>query len=185
MKKTMILTTAALFFILNIQAQIPTGFVKGAVTLADASTVTGYVKDNIKKGAVVFVDDKGGNKQLFYSNEINAVVIDSANYVSVKNDFFKTICSGKICFLQKASNISGKTIYNGSEAIILPGTEGKIGDYFSYSNNELTLINQKTVDAFINNQLSSCTQAAEKAKSINGDIAALADAVTIYNSYNK
>jgi hypothetical protein len=185
MKKTIILTATLLFFLLNIQAQIPAGFVKGTVTLADASTVNGYIKDNIKKGAVVFVDENGANKKSYCSNEINAVTIDGTNYVAVKNDFFKTICTGKICFLQKASNISGKTIYNGSEAIILPGTEGKIGDYFSYTNNELTLINQKTTEAFISNQLGSCTQAAEKAKLANGDIAALADAVAIYNSYNK
>lgn len=185
MKKTMYLIATALFFVTAIQAQVPAGFVKGTVTLADASTISGYIKDNIKKGAVTFVDDNGANKKLYYSNEINAVTIEGANYVAVKNDFFKTICTGKICFLQKASNISGKTIYNGSEAIILPGTEGKIGDYFSYSNNELTHITQKTVDAFITTQLSACTQAAEKAKTINGDIAALADAVSIYNSYNK
>jgi hypothetical protein len=41
------------------------------------------------------------------------------------------------------------------------------------------------VDAFINEQLSSCTAAIEKAKSINGNMAALADAVAIYNAANK
>ena len=86
--------------------------------------------------------------------------------------------------MQKASNATGKTIYNGSEAIIVDGTPGKTGDYFSYSNNELVLINKKSVDAFIG-QMSSCNEALEKAKAINGNIAALADAVAIYNSLSK
>ena len=132
MKKTIILTAvSAILFALNIQAQVPADFVKGSVTLADGSTISGFVKDNIKKSAAVFiVDNNGSNKKLYYSNEINAATIDGTNYVSVKSDFFKSICTGKICFLQKASNISGKTIYNGSEAIVLSGTDGKIGDYF-------------------------------------------------------
>ena len=90
MKKKMILTLAtALFLVLNIQAQIPEGFVKGSVTLADGSTITGFVKDNIKKsGALIFVDTNGGNKQLYYSNEVNGAVIDGTNYLSVKSDFF-------------------------------------------------------------------------------------------------
>jgi hypothetical protein len=187
MKKTIILTAiSALFTVLNMQAQAPAGFVKGNVTLADGSTISGYVKDNIKKNAsVTFLDNNGSNKQQYDGIQVNAAVVDGTNYSCMKGDFFKTICTGKICFLQKASNASGKTIYNGAEAIILPGTEGKIGDYFSYTNNELTLITKKTVDAFISTQLNSNAKAAEKAKAVNGDIAALAEAIAIYNSDNK
>lgn len=185
MKKIIILA-ASLFSLSQLQAQVPEGFTKGAVTLANGSTVNGYVQDNIKKGAAItFINEKGGEKQLYNSTELNAVEINGAQYISVKGDFFKVICHGKISFLQKASNASGKTIYNGAEAIVLPGTEGKIGDYFSYSSNQLTLINKKTVDTFIAEQLSTCTAAVEKAKTINGDIAALAAAVTIYNDVNK
>ena len=184
-KKLFFSTVVALFSLLSASAQIPDGYVKGSVTLADGSIINGFVHDNIKKGAaVILVNDKGENKRLYNSTEINAVSVNDVNYTSVKGDFFKIICSGKMSFLQKASNAAGKTIYNGAEAIVLPGTQGKIGDYFSYSNNELTLITTKTTDDFIS-QLSTCTAAVEKAKAVNGDIAALADAVTIYNSYNK
>jgi hypothetical protein len=185
MKKIIIL--AATFLALTqLQAQAPEGFTKGSVTLADGSILTGFVKDNIKKGAaILFVNSNGGDKKIYNSTEINAVLIDATNYISLKGDLFKVICTGKMSFLQKASNAAGKTIYNGSEAIILPGTEGKIGDHFSYTNQQLTLINKKTVDAFITEQLSTCTPAMEKAKLANGDIAALAEAVTIYNTANK
>lgn len=185
MKKIIVLA-ASFFALAGTQAQAPEGFSKGTVTLANGSTITGYIQDNIKKGAaVIFVNDNGSDKKIYNSTEINAVLIDATHYISLKGDFFKVICTGKMSFLQKASNASGKTIYNGSEAIVLPGTEGKIGDYFSYTASQLTWINKKTVDAFITEQLSACTAAAEKAKTINGDIAALAEAVTIYNTVNK
>lgn len=184
-KRSFFSTAVGLFMLFGAEAQTPEGYTKGSVTLADGSTMNGYVQDNLKKGAaVMFLDNKGGEKKLYNSTEVNAATIDSTNYLSIKGDFFKVICNGKISFLQKASNTSGKTIYNGSEAIVLTGTEGRIGDYFSYTNNELSLVNKKTVDAFIG-QLSTCTAAVDKAKTVNGDIAALADAVDIYNSYNK
>ena len=184
--KKIILYAAIFLAFTQLQAQTPEGFTKGSVTLADGSIITGFVQDNIKKGAaIMFISSEGGDKKLYNSTEINAVLIDATNYISLKGDLFKVICTGKMNFLQKASNAAGKTIYNGSEAIIIPGTEGKIGDHFSYTNNQLTLINKKTVDAFIADQLSTCTAAVEKAKTINGDIAALAEAVTIYNTANK
>lgn len=185
MKKTAIFITAALLSVFSLQAQVPSGFVKGSVTLTDGSTLSGFVKDNIKKNvSVTFVNDKGSGKQEFNGDQVNEVTIDGVTYRSIKGDFFKTISTGKIFFLQKASNTSSKPIYNGNEAIFAAGTEGKIGDYFSYSNNQLTLITKKSVDEFIK-QLSASAEATEKAKAVNGNIAALADAVAIYNAANK
>lgn len=186
MKKTIILTVAtALLSALNVQAQAPADFAKGSITLADGSSITGFVKDNLKKDAsVIYLDDNGNGKKKFDGSQINAVNINAVNYQCIKSDFFKTICNGRICLLQKASNASGKTIYNGSEAIILTGTEGKIGDYFSYTNNELSIINKKTTAAFIS-QLGNCTAAVEKAKSANGDMATIAEAINLYNNQNK
>jgi hypothetical protein len=186
MKKTIVLTVATvLFAALNVQAQVPADFAKGSITLADGSSISGYVKDNMKKDAsIIYLDNNGTGKKKFDGSQINAVNIDAANYQCIKGDFFKNISTGKISFLQKASNAGGKTIYNGAEAIILSGTEGKIGDYFSYTDNELSIINKKTTAAFIS-QLGNCTAAVEKAKSANGDMAAMAEAVTIYNNQNK
>jgi len=166
------------------QTEAPKGFRTGKIVLPDNTVVTGFIKDNIRKDAsVVLITD--GKEKKFNGADIASAVVGETNYTCMKGDFFKVICTGKISFLQKASNAAGKTIYNGAEAIILSGTEGKIGDYFSYNSNQLTLINKKTVDTFIAEQLSTCTAAVEKAKTINGDIAALAAAVTIYNDTNK
>ncbi len=168
------------------QTEIPAGYTKGSITLANATVITGYLKDNIKKSAsVIYLDNTGANKKTYEGSEINGITMDAENFTCIKGDFFKTICTGKICFLQKESNAANKTSYNGAEPVFNSGTEGKIGDYFVYSGNTLKLINKKTIDAFISSDLSTCTAAVEKANTINGNIAKLQEAVEIYNSTNK
>jgi hypothetical protein len=167
-------------------AQAPAGFVKGTITLSNGTVVSGYVKESIKKSAAIsFTEAEGTAKTQYEGSQINAATIDTINYRCIKGDFFRVISNGKMVFLQKASNAANKASYNGAEAVFTNGTEGKIGDYFVYSNNQLTHLTKKTVNHFITEQLSSNTAAVEKAKAANGDIALLADAVTIYNNSNK
>lgn len=166
----------------NSSAQAPAGFVKGTVTLSNGTVATGYIKESIKKNAAISFADADGSKTAYSGSQINAATVDTVNYMCIKGDFFKTICTGKICFLQKASNAAGKASYNGTEAVFTSGTEGKIGDYFVYSNNQLTHLTKKTVNKFIAEQLVSNNAAVEKAKTVNGDMALLADAVNIYNN---
>ncbi len=181
---TMFFTTLCMAAMANsANAQVPAGFVKGAVTLSNGSTLNGYVKESIKKNAAItFTDASGINKQQYDGIQINGAVVDSVNYLCIKGDFFKTVCTGKICFLQKASNAANKASYNGNETVFSSGTEGKIGDYFVYSNNQLTHLTKKTVNTFITEQLGSNAFAVEKAKAANGDMVLLADAVIIYNN---
>lgn len=168
------------------QTKIPSEYTKATIILANGTTTSGYIKDNIKKSAsIVYLDNAGANKKTYDGSEINGVNIETENFICVKGDFFKTICTGKICFLQKASNAANKTSYNGAEAVFNSGTEGKIGDYFVYSGSTLKLINKKTVNAFITNDLTGCTAAIEKASTINGDMAKLQEAVEVYNKNNK
>ena len=143
--KTLFLGAALSFSVAAIQAQteIPAGYTKGSITLADGKIVSGYVKDNIKKSASVsFTDNAGANKKTYEGSEINGITIEAENFICVKGDFFKIICTGKICFLQKASNAANKASYNGSEALFNNGTEGKIGDYFIYADKQLKLLNK-------------------------------------------
>lgn len=163
------------------QNEAPTGFVNGSVTLADGSEVNGFIKANLKKSAsVVFIDSKG-TKKTYNGNQLNAASINGAGYICLNGDFFKALSAGKMSFLQKASDASGTIFYNGTEAIVNSGTEGKIGDYFAYADNKLKLLNKTTLESFINTDLAVCAPAVEKAKSINGDIAKLQEAVDIFN----
>jgi hypothetical protein len=176
---------AMAFSIAAVKAQsIPEGYTKATVTLANGTEQTGYIKDNIKKSAsITFIDESGNNKKVYEGSEINGVKTDAASFTCINGDFFKTICTGKLCFVQKSSNAAGKASYNGTEAVFNNGTEGNIGDYFIYADKKLKLLNKKTVAAFISNDLANCTAAIEKAKTINGDIAKLQEAVEIYNNY--
>ncbi len=186
LKITFILLLLNLFItIVNAQNTAPEGYASATITLANGEAITGFIKDNIKKSAsVTFIDVLGNNKKVYEGIEINGVKKDAENFICISGDFFKTLSTGKINFLQKSSNASGKVSYNGAEPIFSSGTEGKIGDYFVYTGKKLKLLNKKTVDSFINTDLTGCVQAIEKAKAINGDIAKLQDAVEIYNLSN-
>ncbi len=165
------------------QTEIPPGYTKGTVTLANNQILAGYIKDNMKKSSsVYFVDEAGNNKKTFSSNEINGVKTATGNYIAIKGDFFKIICEGKINFLQKTSDAFNKPFYNGTEVVFSSGTDGKIGDYFAYDDNQLKLLNKKNVDTFISTALTGCPQGIERAKTINGDIAQLKEAIDICNN---
>lgn len=178
------LALSFLFFTAKGQNDIPAGYTKATISLANGAVVTGYIKDNIKRSAsVTFTENAGADKKNYDGSDISSLKTDAANFICVNGDFFKTLCDGKLCFVQKQSNASGKASYNGTEAVFNSGTEGKIGDYFIYADKKLKLINKKTVEPFIVNDLAGCAAAIEKAKTINGDIAKLQEVVEIYNAY--
>ncbi len=169
----------------NAQTTVPADYTKATITLANGTAISGYIKDNIKKSAsVTFIDETGSNKKVYEGSDINAVKTDGASFVCISGDFFKTLSTGKLNFLQKSSNAANKVSYNGTEAVLNSGTEGKIGDYFVYAESKLKLLNKKTVESFISSDLTGCNEAVEKAKAINGDMAKLQQAVEIYNKYS-
>ena len=104
-----------------------------------------------------------------------------------KGDFFEVLSEGELNFLQKASDASGKPTYNGNEAIFSSGTEGKPNDYFIYttSSKQLRLVSKKNVDEIIAASFTGYTAAIDKAKTANGDLSQLKDAVEIYNNRNR
>ena len=107
MKLTTIFYTAVMamsFAVLQAQTAIPVEFLKGSITLADGSTKNGFVKESIKKSAtIVFIDSAGLAKKTYEGSQINSVSVGATNFICIKGDFFKAICTGKLCFLQKAS----------------------------------------------------------------------------------
>lgn len=172
----------------NAQTEIPGGFKKGAITLADGSTQQGFVKENIRKGAsVMFTTSADGSKKNYSGSELNAAEVEGVKYICINGDFFKVISEGELSFLQKSSDASGKPAFNGSEAVFSNGTEGKPNDYFIYntSSKNLKWVSKKNINEVAEASFAGYAAAVEKAKSVNGDVARLKDAVDIYNSRNK
>jgi hypothetical protein len=183
-----LLLFVAVFTTFNLLAQMPTGFEKGSITLANGTVLSGYVKNNLQKSAQVqFMETENGKKKTFDGTAVNGVEINGEKYMSINGDFFKTICNGELCYIQKASDAAGKTVYNGSDATVLAGTAGKINDYFIYNSatGTLTAVSVKNINEVAVNNFGTCTAAIEKAKTINGDLLQLKDAVTIYNNRQK
>ncbi|MCP9751108.1 hypothetical protein [Ferruginibacter sp. HRS2-29] len=166
------------------QSTIPEGYTKAEITLADGKVLNGYIKDNIRKSSsVVFLDDAGQNKKTYEGSAINGLKAGNDTYTCISGDFFKVVSNGKLVLLQKSSNSSGKVSYNGADAVVSTGTAGKVGDYYIYADNKLKVLNKKTSEAFIHEELTGCAAAIEKANSANGDMLIIKEAVDIYNEF--
>lgn len=189
--KKAILMMAALLGLLSItvaQTAPPQGFEKGSIVMANGSTVAGWVKNEMaNKASVTLLPEAGGKKQRHDAYNLTAVTLGSQQFRCVKGDFFKVICAGDIDFLQKASDCTGKMVYNGADAIYLSGTEGKLGNYFMYTAKTaaLQLVTDKNLTAVTQTHFASCAAAINKAKETGADIAKLKEAVDIYNNRNK
>lgn len=172
----------SLFFFQAGAQDAPKGFTKGAVTLADNSIVSGFIKDNIRKDASVTILANGKEKK-YQGADITAAEIDATAYTCIKGDFFKVVCKGELTFLQKASDASNKPTTIGNEVFFLSGTEGKPGDYFIYDNKsqQLKLVSKKTLNEVVANSFNNYTPAIEKAKAAQADLALLKEAVELYN----
>ncbi len=170
---------------LNAQSEIPKGFKKGTIVLADNSSLSGYIKDNIRSNASVTLADAGGGKKKNYNgSELISADLDGAKFLCINGDFFRLISQGELNFLQKSSDASAKPSYNGNEAIFSNGTQGKPGDFLIYNNKskELKLVSKKNFDEVVAEIFAGNMAAIDKAKTANGDIAKLKDAVDVYNS---
>ncbi len=188
MKK--IILTACIISLLPLlkgNAQTPTlkNFTKGTITLVDNSSISGLVKNDIrKKASIVLIADDSGKKINYDGDQLNAVSIGNTNYLCIKGDFFQMICEGELCFLKKESDASSKPVYVGTEALFLNGTEGKPGDYFIFNKatRQLMLVNSKSINTVIQQSFGNCEAAVTKAREAGENILQLQEAVTAYNN---
>ncbi len=185
------LFTAAIFSIaflqLHAQNEIQKKFGNGSIMLADSSVITGFIRENIRgNSSLSVITEAGGKKKTYNGNELLAAEIDSARFLCIKGDFFKVMCEGELLFLQKESDASRKPVYNGSEALFINGTEGKINDYFFYDSKlqQLKLVTKKNMLAVVDGSFTNCTAAINKARETGDDLSRLGLAVEIYNNRN-
>jgi len=185
---TLAVTVLSLVFLeAEAQADAPKGFTSGTIVLADGGSHTGLIKDNIRKNASVSFTTGAEKKNNYDGTQLISAEIEGTKYLCIKGDFFKVLCEGELSFLQKSSNASGKVTYNGSEAILSSGTDGKLNDYFIYNSNDkqLKLVSKKNVQEIATTSFADCTAAIDKAKTINGDLSQFRGAVEEYNNRNR
>src|SRR5689334_17709934 len=159
---------------LSVTAQdaVPKGFKTGTISLANGTSASGFVKDNIRNNAsIVFLNEPNGKKITYDGTHLNALEIEGVKFICINNDFFKVLSEGELNFLQKSSDAKGKVFYNGMESVVSSGTDGKPGDYFIYRNSsrELKLITNKNFGEVISASFQNYSAAIEKAQSASGD----------------
>jgi len=184
---TAVLALSLILTQVQAQTEVPRGFKKGTITLADSSQLNGFIKESIShSSSLQFMAALGGKKKQYNGSDIIAAEIDGINYRCINGDFFKIICQGELFFLQKESDASGKISYNGNDAVFSNGTDGKPGDYFIYAvaANNLQLVSKKNFDEVVTASFGAYPAAMDKARSASGNIAGLKDAVVIYNNRN-
>lgn len=173
---------------LNAQPENPKGFKNAIIILADGSSLTGFVKENIRKNAsITFTASGGGPKKNYDGSELLSAEIEGTKFICINGDFFRVLCEGELSFLQKSSDASGKPVYNGTEAIFSSGTIGKPNDYFIYDSRDkrLKLVSRKNIGEVAAASFAGCTAAIDMANAINGDLSQLKEAVEVFNNRAK
>ncbi len=176
-------TIVLLLSALNAAAQttLPKGFEPGSIVLPDKTLLTGSVKNIMQSAAAVVFIGTDGKKKTYTASDINAVMLGSTQFVSYGGDFFKVIKSGKILLLEKASQVAGKTVYNGSDAYVLPGTEGNIGDNFLQKPRQTPVwLNKRNWISILTAAADNCS-AATQIQQWSDDFAKLPEAVDLLN----
>ena len=129
------------------------GFVNGRVTLADNTSLSGSIKDNMrKKGEVILQVD--GKKTKYKASELSSVQIGNTHFIASNYTFYEIIYKGKsLELLRKASEPQGLQ-YNGPDAAVV-SSEGNINDLFiRKQQGSLVLLTKKNIKEVLG---SSCT----------------------------
>jgi hypothetical protein len=169
------------FSVNNVVAQTPASYVQGNITLSNGTKQEGFIKNNLaQKGTIQFIAVGNTKKTTYDGTELSSVNFDNNTYQCISGDFFKIICTGKICFLQKASKTSSKILYSGSTPIGVAGTNGKLGDYYIYNNNNLQLLTKKNVQSILIETCKDCTNPLPQVNT--NDLLSVGAIVTAYNN---
>ena len=95
------------------------------------------------------------------------------------------ISDGSLLFVQKSSDASSIPSYNGNNAVLVNGTEGKPGDYFIYDTKgkELKKVDNKNVKQLTASIFNGYEPALAMAAKAYSDIAELKEAIDLYNKH--
>lgn len=145
------------------QTNPPEGFQTGTITIAGGTPLQGFVKDNIRSKAEVLFLSADGKKKKYTASEVLAVTADSVKYIVQEGVFYKVVREGaRLHLLKKASSVSGKIEYNGSEPVAYTRGEGGYDDYFIQpAGGKPQLVRKKDFDRVLTAAVAGCPTVLE------------------------
>ena len=148
MKKRIIFPV--ILFLSPILSYSQNDFKPGCITTTSTGRLNGSIKEVFRsKGGITFLDS-AGNKKFYEPSGLQGFTIDTVNFLSYSNDFYREIVSGpKARLYQKLTDNCAKLLYNGNEAVgFASATEGKIGDYYLFltGTTELKLVTKRNFE---------------------------------------
>jgi hypothetical protein len=185
MKQLLFLLAMAGFLSTSAQTTTaPEGYTAGYFINSSNEKSEGFIKESFKKGSIQFIG-ANGNKKNYTPAEINEVAIDANVYIAYMNDFYKVTTTGnKGSLLQKATNNSGKMLYNGNEAFAATTTEGKPGDYYIRvkTTNQVELVTKDNFQQVFTTACADCTALLTNIKAKQLDYTSIEKAMVQYNN---
>lgn len=132
---------------------------QNAALLFNGTTLQGNFRNDINKTGMLTHVDAANKKQQLNASQVKECSIDQHRYISYKDDFFEVVTSGsRFTLYQKVTDNDGKLTYNGTDASVLQGSEGRKGEYFISTNGDpnLTWLKKKEYLSIIRPMAKDC-----------------------------
>jgi hypothetical protein len=159
----------------------------GFIINSSNTKVEGFIRESLKgKGTISFATVTGAKKN-YSVNEINEFSIADMRYIVYMNDFYQVVATGSRGNLyKKATDNSGKMLYNGSDAVPASTTEGRPGDFYLQVNKDhrLNLVTKKNFETVFATYCADCAPVQSGIKSGQLDYARITEVVEQYNKCN-
>ncbi len=170
--------------ILPITAQAQNTFKKGSVINATNERI----EDSLQLSNSKLISISAGHKKkIFNAWDIKGFSIDTVNYISFSNDFYKEIINGnKASLYQKITDNKDKKIFVGPDVVgFEETTDGRIGDYYIQiaGQNDLVLVKKKDFKEYFLKLFSSNDTVTSKIRNGTLGYYEITEAVKFYNSY--
>lgn len=140
MKKFFLLSTIILF-LFELKSIGQPNFSKGVIVKSNNESEEGEILTSFNAGGSITFKTQGNKKVTYAPSQLKSFSVDSINYLSYSNDFYKEIVNGKkACLYQKCTDNSNNKIFNGAQFVgFVKTTAGKIGDFYFCFSNKSTL----------------------------------------------
>jgi hypothetical protein len=168
MKKIFTLITCSLLLQASVVMAQPAGdpetSASGQIVLPDNSTVSGIIKDNIrKKGELVIINN--GKKVKYKAGDISGAQVGGARYITWNYTFYEILWQGKNLTLLRKANEPAGVQYSGSNPVVVT-SEGNVDDLFVRKSGDasLMLLTKKTVKEVVGKLCSNCAAGVDAAK---------------------